>query len=86
MINGPILLKKFGRAIASVVRVRETKVDQEWLVVLGRFSFSKIVEHLLCMPCTAGFLCSAALAGVATDRELHIGRFVAISKLACSHR
>ena len=85
MVHRPVLLEQFRRAIPGIVWMGESKVDKEGIGVLRFFPIVQIVNHLLPVPVTAGFLCSATPGGVITHRELGVGPIMTIAVLAGAH-
>ena len=66
--------------------MREAEIDQERIASLACLALVEVVQHLLGVPGTAGFVGSAAFGGVADDGELLVGGFVAVALLAGPHR
>lgn len=60
MIDRTVVGKQLGLAIARMVRMRETEVDEERLRVLGGLAVVQVVQDLLGVPRAARFICVAA--------------------------
>ena len=86
VINGPVLGKQFGLAVANIVGVRKAKIDQERIAVFGGFAFGQVFQHPFGVPSASGFVRASPLRGVVANGEQFVGRLVAIAPFAGSHR
>ncbi len=59
VIDCAILRKQFWFAIARVVGMRESKVDEERVSVVARLPLAQVIQNLLRMPSTARFIGAA---------------------------
>ena len=73
VIDGAVLLEELGSAVADVVGVRESEVDEEGFAIVLLLATGEIVEDLLGVPCAPGLSRASSFGGVVDDGELLVG-------------
>ena len=85
VIHRAVLFQELRLAVAHVVGVRESEVDQEWFAVLHLGAVVEVVQDLLAVPGAACFVSAAPPGGVVANGEEGVGGLVAVAPLAGTH-
>ena len=85
VIHGTVFRVQRRATVAGIVRMGETKVDQERVFVPGLLAILQVVQDLLSVPGAAVGIVGSIVGAVMPDGEFFIGSLVAVALLTRAH-